>query len=77
MAQAITIRNFIADFLRLPIEKIGDTSTLADLVADSFQAVELLVALQDQFGFILTQDDMGEIDTLGGLLALIENRIDN
>lgn len=75
MAQAIGIKSFIADFLKLPADKISDASTLADLVADSFQAVELLVSLQDEFGFMLTQDDMSSIDTLGGLLDLIENRI--
>ncbi len=66
------IKIFIADFLRLPIEKIADDATLADLVADSFQAVELLVALQEEFAFVLSHEDLAEIETLGTLLAFIE-----
>lgn len=66
------IKIFIADFLRLPIEKIADDATLADLVADSFQAVELLVALQEEFAFVLSHENLAEIETLGTLLAFIE-----
>lgn len=66
------IKIFIADFLRLPIEKIADDATLADLVADSFQAVELLVALQEEFAFVLSHENFAEIETLGTLLAFIE-----
>jgi acyl carrier protein len=72
MSQTVEIKTFIGNFLRLPTEKIADTSTLADLVADSFQAVELLVALQDEFGFMLSHDDLARIETLSGLLSLIE-----
>lgn len=71
------IKSFISEFLRLPPEKITDTSTLTDLVADSFQAVELLVALQDEFGFILSHEDLAAIETLGGLFKLIETKTVN
>jgi len=66
------IKLFIADFLRVPTDKLTDSATLTDLVADSFQAVELLVALQDEFAFVLNHEDLTAIETLGGLLALIE-----
>lgn len=77
MSETAEVKAFIGEFLRLPVEKITDTSTLADLVADSFQAVELLVALQDEFGFMLGHDDLASIETLGGLLELIETRVAN
>lgn len=75
MGHATDIKSFIGEFLRLPGDRISDTATLGDLVADSFQAVELLVALQDEFGFLLSHDDMAQVETLGGLLELIEIRI--
>lgn len=74
MIDGTEIKLFIGDFLRLPMAKLTDDTTLTDLVADSFQAVELLVALQEEFAFVLSHDDLTEIETLGGLLALIESR---
>ena len=68
------IKNFIAEFLRLPAEKLSDDTMLADFLADSFQAVEMLMALQEEFGFVINHEDLTEIESLGGLLALIASK---
>lgn len=68
------VKGFIANFVRLPQEKLDDTTLLVDCFADSFQAIELLMALQDEFQFILSHEDMAEVDTVGALLSLIDSR---
>lgn len=70
----LDLREFVADFLRLPVEKLIDEAPLSDLVADSFQAVELLMALQDTFPCTLNHEDLADIETLGGLLGLMQRK---
>jgi acyl carrier protein len=69
------LRSFVADFLRIPLDKLPDDAPLSDLIADSFQAVELLVALQDEFPCTLNHEDLGRIETLGGLFALMNEKM--
>lgn len=71
MNAIVEFRQFVAEFLRIPPERLRDDVPLSDLVADSFQAVELLVALQDRFPCTIGHEDLGQIETLGGLLALL------
>lgn len=68
-------KQFIAEFLRLPVERVREESLIGDLVADSFQAVELLVALQEEFTCTLSHADLIDIEKLGDLLAILQKKI--
>ena len=62
----------IAEVLRHPVERVTDEADLRSLVQDSFVLVELVLELQESFGFRLVQDDLRDVRTVGDLLGLVD-----
>jgi acyl carrier protein len=42
----------------------GDQNIITDLGADSLDAVELVMAIEDEFGFEISDDDAEKIETV-------------
>lgn len=58
--------------------KISDASEFTrDLGADSLDMVSLPRALEDEFGIILTDDEVGFCQTVGTAIDLIETKLEN
>jgi acyl carrier protein len=66
------VRAKIAEVLRHPVSRITDDAELRSLVQDSFVLVEMVIELQESFGFRLVQDDLREVRTVGDLLRTVE-----
>lgn len=49
----------------------ADQSLFTDLGADSLDLVEVVLAVEEEFGFEIRDDDMERIRTVADLLALI------
>jgi acyl carrier protein len=47
---------------------------MADLALDSPKALQLMMDVEDAFGFEIGDDEAGAITTIGDLLALVERR---
>jgi acyl carrier protein len=61
-----------AAVLRVPADSLTSETTLADLPADSFLLVEMIVDLQEEFGAAFTQARLREVTNLGELTVLLD-----
>lgn len=67
------VKAIIANELNIDESKITLESSLSeDLGADSLDAVELIMALEDEFGVQVSDDDAQSIRTVGDIVALVE-----
>ena len=53
-----------------------ETNIARDLGADSLDVVELLMAIDDEFGIEIPDEEIDNIKTIGDLLEYIQNNID-
>lgn len=51
-----------------------DSDIVRDLGADSIDIVQLLMAMEDEFGVTVTEDDADSLKTVGDIVSLIDNR---
>ena len=49
-----------------------ETNFVEDLGADSLDAVEIIMAVEDEFGVEVNDDDAQGIKTVGDIVALVE-----
>ena len=69
------VRDIIVDTLSCELEDVTMEADLAeDLGADSLDAVELNIALEDQLGFALTDEELKKVVTVGDIVRLLEER---
>ena len=68
------IKSIIADQLGIDdLETITmETSLVEDLEADSLDAVEVIMALEDEFGIEIPDEDAENFNTIGDLYKYIE-----
>lgn len=50
-----------------------DSDIVRDLGADSIDIVQLLMAMEDEFGVTVTEDDADSLKTVGDIVSLIDN----
>lgn len=69
------VRDIIVDTLSCSIDDVTLEASLADdLGADSLDAVELNMALEDEFGFAIPDEELGNMKTVGDIFNyLTEN----
>ncbi len=72
---AAQVQRRIAAVLQLPAESISSDTELADVVADSFALVEMMIELQEDYGVQFAQDDIAPLRTAGDVADLIARRI--
>ena len=49
-----------------------DTNIIDDLGADSLDAVELIMSIEDEFGLSVSDEEAAELNTVGKLIEFIE-----
>ncbi len=70
------VRELICDQLSTaPDEVIPEASFVNDLNADSLDMVELLMALEENFGIDISEHEAERIQTVGDAVAFIEQRL--
>lgn len=69
------VRLRMAQFLRIPEQRVTPGAVLTDLVAESFQLVEMAIELQEEYDVLLGQADLQTLRTAGDLSELICSRI--
>ena len=70
------VKNIIAEQLDADVEEITmETSMMKDLNADSLDAVEIMMALEDEFGIEISDEDAEHILTLGQVVDYVSNKI--
>ena len=70
------VKSFLATQLEIDPESITeDTDIIADLGADSLDVVELIMALEDEYGIVITDESIHEMKTVGDISAFIEKTV--
>ncbi len=68
-----TIKNVMVDTLSCDEDAITAEATLADdLGIDSLDAVELVMALEEEFGVKIPDEELQNLKTVGDIVACIE-----
>lgn len=69
------IRQIIADQLGVKKEEVVDSAKFVDdLGADSLDTVELVMALEEEFGIEIPDEDAEKLATVGDALRYIEEK---
>ena len=70
------VKEIIADRLGVdPDEVTPDASFIEDLGADSLDTVELVMALEEEFGIEIPDEDAENIKTVGDAIEYIKNHL--
>ncbi|MDQ7841731.1 MAG: acyl carrier protein [bacterium] len=70
------VRAKVASQLTVEEDKIlPESSFIEDLGADSLDVVELVMALEDEFGITIPDDQSEKIATVGDAVAFIERQV--
>lgn len=54
----------------------ADTDFMEDLKADSLDVVELIMALEDEYGIEVPDDKLENVKTIGDVVAFLEEVVD-
>ena len=77
MAEAINdrVRAIIAEQLGVKLEEVTDSASfIEDLGADSLDTVELVMALEEEFGIEIPDEDAERMTTVGDAMKYIEQK---
>ena len=70
------VRDIAADLFHLPAEKITPQSSPQQIESwDSIAHLNLILSLEAQFDLELAPEDLGDINTIGEIAALVEGRL--
>lgn len=70
------VKNIIAEQLDADVEEITmETSMMKDLNADSLDAVEIMMALEDEFGVTIPDEDAEGFKNIGDIVNYLESKI--
>ncbi|NLV88671.1 MAG: acyl carrier protein [Tissierellia bacterium] len=72
------VKNIIADQLGIDdVDSITmETSLMKDLEADSLDAVEIMMALEDEFGITIPDEDAEKFTNIGDIVKFIEESLE-
>ena len=77
MAEAVSdrVRAIIAEQLGVKLEEVTDAASfIEDLGADSLDTVELVMALEEEFGIEIPDEDAEKMVTVGDAIKYIEQK---
>ena len=77
MAEAVSdrVKAIIAEQLGVKLEEVTDTASfIEDLGADSLDTVELVMALEEEFGIEIPDEDAEKMTTVGDAIKYIEQK---
>lgn len=75
MAVAEKVKSIIAEQLGVKAEEVtSEASFIDDLGADSLDTVELVMALEEEFGLEIPDEDAEKITTVGDAIKYIEEK---
>ncbi len=68
------VQKIVAEQLNVELEKVQmDTNFVEDLNADSLDQVELIMAVEDEFGIEVPDEVVQEIRTVGDIVKVLED----
>lgn len=71
------VKEIVAEQLGVELEKVTDTANfIDDLEADSLDTVELVMALEEEFGIEIPDEDAEKITAVNAAVEYIEKSLD-
>jgi acyl carrier protein len=71
------VKKLIADQLNISEDEIQDDSSfMEDLGADSLDTVELVMALEEEFGIEIPDEEAEKIKTVGNAISYIKDHVE-
>jgi acyl carrier protein len=71
-----TTKSFLSTEFEVEVEKIVDDANLKDtLELDSLDYVDLVVVIEENFGFKATSEDFKEVATFSDFYTLVERKL--
>lgn len=68
------LRSVLVDRVQLPAQHIEPRATLEDIDLDSLAMVELSVALEEEIGVQIGEDELKGASTVSDIVQLVEQR---
>lgn len=70
------VMQFVRDDMRANTDSITRTTRFVDdLNADELDLVELVMAIEDEFGFAISSEDAEKFETIGDVIDYVENKL--
>lgn len=69
------LKEIIKEELSFDTEALTLASTLEDMGADSLDAVELIMAIEEAYDIEISESDAGNFTSLGNIVAYIEANV--
>ena len=69
------VKDIISEQLDIDSEGIKMESTFEEMDADSLDLVELVMALEEEFGIEITDEEIEKIKTVGDVVNHIQSRL--
>lgn len=66
------IRALIAEIVEIPIERIKDDSSFADLGADSLMALEIVASIEKKYRIQVPEEELQRVKSFGDTIALVK-----
>lgn len=75
MATFDKVKELIAKQLNKPVDSITeDKEIIKDLGADSLDIVEMLMAMEDEYGITVSDEEAVNIKTVGDIVKIIDKK---
>lgn len=69
-----TIRDILADSFQVPADQITPEATLESLELDSLDLVELTLAVEDETGVAIEDEELEDVRTVGDAAELLASK---
>jgi acyl carrier protein len=71
-----TVKQIVMRIVRKPDLNFTPEATFKDFDADSLDIVQILVAVEDHYDIEIDDEELQDVQNMGGFLAYVENKID-
>ena len=68
------VKEVIDETLKYSGDVTTDTKLKGDLIMDSLDGVELVMALEEKFGVVIPNEDMANLETVGDIVTYIDKK---
>jgi len=70
-----TVKQIVTRIVRKPDLNFHPEATFKDFEADSLDIVQILVAVEDHYDIEIDDEELQDVQNMGGFLQYIENKI--
>lgn len=69
------IKEIISEQTGIEKDKLSESTTIEDVIADSLDTVEMLMSIEDSFDMDIPDSDAEKFTNIGDLVSYIESRM--